>query len=111
PTVVVFPVPLTPTTRITAGRPSTRESASERSRLGAARGGRASRSPPRAAGSDGGERSLARPAANGRLVRGALDLDALPESLDELGGRLHAEVGGDEGVLDLLPGLLVEPAA
>ena len=31
--------------------------------------------------------------------------------LDQLHGGLDAEVGGQEGVLDVLPGLLVEAAA
>src|SRR5690606_37436543 len=42
---------------------------------------------------------------------GAEDLHALPQPLDELLGGLHADVGGEQGVLDLLPGVLVEVLA
>ena len=38
----------------------------------------------------------------------ALDLHPGAQPLDELLGRRDADVGGDQGVLDLLPGVLVE---
>ena len=62
-------------------------------------------------GLDEREQVLAQPAAHGGLVGRAVDLDPGAQRLDELGGGLDAEVGGDEGVLDLLPRLLVELAA
>src|SRR3954471_7707853 len=57
------------------------------------------------------EQVFPQPGADGGLVGRAVDLDPGAERVDELGGGLDPEVGGDEGVLDLLPGLLVEPAA
>src|SRR6478672_5274766 len=62
-------------------------------------------------GLDECEQVLAEPAADGGLVGGAVDLDPGAQRVDELHGRLDAEVRGDEGVLDLLPRLLVELAA
>ncbi len=41
-------------------------------------------------------------------VGDALDLDPGTEALDQLLGRRDADVGGQQGVLDLLPGVLVE---
>ena len=95
PTVVVLPVPLTPTTRMTAGRSPIRLLAMRRSMSGWTSASRSSRSQPRTVASS--------------VV--PVDLDAGAQRVDELGGGLDAEVGGDEGVLDLLPGLLVELAA
>ena len=94
PTVVVLPVPLTPTTRMTAGR------------LDAGRGDRAVH-----ARVDEGEQVGAQPAAHGLLVAGALDLDLGAQRVDQLHRRLDAEVGGQQRVLDVLPRLLVQAAA
>src|SRR6478735_7274034 len=47
PTVVVFPVPLTPTTSTQAGRPSTRDDTIERSMVGSTRASSSARSQPR----------------------------------------------------------------
>ena len=44
------------------------------------------------------------------LVRGVLDLDPGAQLVDQFGRGLDAEVRGEQGVLDLLPGLLVELA-
>ena len=44
-------------------------------------------------------------------VRTALDAQPGPQSLDQLGGRRDPDVGGQQGVLDGLPGVLVEAIA
>ena len=90
--VVVLPVPLTPTTS-TTGR-----------RLLVALGvqgavqGRV----------DQGEQLLAQQGAQFLGGAGAEHLHPGAQPLDELLGRGHADVGGDEDVLDLLPGVLVQ---
>ena len=83
--VVVLPVPLTPTTRMTAGTPGA--GLRGQGRVRAARTARAARpgAPARAATSRAGPARLS------------------TTSMRELG----AEVGGDERLLDLLPGLVV----
>ena len=92
PTVVVLPVPLTPTTSTTAGRPSTRALATRAVERGV----------------DEPQQVLAQPAADRGLVGRALDLDLGPQRCRRARSCLDPEVGGDEGVLDLLPRLLVE---
>ena len=84
PIVVVLPVPFTPTTRITAG---VAPSASVLSPCGAARSATTS--------SSAGDEVV--------LRRGPALLQA-PDDLDR--GR-HADVGGDQRLLDPLPGLVV----
>ena len=83
--VVVLPVPLTPTTRITAGW------------SGSGRGG--------AQATSGRDTSrLAQLRLDSRHRRG---LRAPPGGGDDLDGQPRPEVGGDERLLDLLPGSLV----
>ena len=85
--VVVLPVPLTPTNRITDGAAPS----SKRSRPG----------PGQAIADLGAQRAtrvLAAPAA--------VALEAGARGLDELEGRGSADVGGDERLLDLVPGRL-----
>ena len=84
PIVVVFPVPLTPTTRTTAGGPPS-----------------ASRSCPSTVTSVGDD--LLQPLDELLLAPGL----ALLEALHDLDGRGHAAVGGDQRLLDALPGLVV----
>ncbi len=90
PQVVVLPVPLTPTTSTTAGcRP-----ACWRCRSDAVHGRvRRASAAPRAA--------WPRTSSAGS---GAEDLDLGPQPVDELGGRGDADVGDQQGLLDLLPG-------
>ena len=90
PIVVVLPVPLTPTTRITVG-------SGRRSILS---------SPVRASWASSSARRLReRLAADERALLGlALEL------LDDLGGRRGADVGVDQRLLEALPGVLVEVA-
>ena len=92
--MVVLPVPLTPTTRTTPGWPSLPETCSRRSRSGPTRLTSSSRSTVR-----------------GVAGLGAVDPQPGAQPLDELLGRLDADVGGQQGVLDRLPGVLVEPVA
>ena len=94
PQVVVLPVPLTPTTSTTDGRSPCLARCSVRSMSG-----------PIMADQVGAQQRADR----GRVVR-ARDLDLGAQLLDQLAGRADAHVGGDEGVFDLLPGLLVELA-
>ena len=90
PIVVVLPVPLTPTTRITVG-------SGRRSILS---------SPVRASSASSSARRLvsASPPTSVALLGLALEL------LDDLGGRARADVGVDQRLLEALPGLLVEVA-
>ena len=91
PQVVVLPVPLTPTTAAPRDGP--------RARLPAATGPGPARWPRSA----GPAAATARP-----RVPAAGHLDLGPQLLDQLPGRGDAHVGGDQRVLDLLPGLVVE---
>ncbi len=92
--MVVLPVPLTPTTSTTPGLPSLRSTAQR----------------PVEGGVDEREQLLAEDVAH-RRGRLALDLDPGAQPLDQLLGRAHADVGGEQGVLDLLPGVLVDDVA
>ena len=97
PTVVVLPVPLTPTTRMTAGRPSMRDEAIR----AVHRPGRRGRAAPSSQASTSASLVGAGPSTL-TLVRS--------RSTSSCRGG-DAEVGGEQGVLDLLPRLLVEAAA
>ena len=93
PVVVVLPVPLTPTTSTTAGCcPRRSRSCTVRSRSGA----------------DQGQQFLAQQGA--QFVRGAgtEHLDPLAQPLDEFLGGRDSDVCDEQGLLDLLPGFLVE---
>ena len=92
PTVVVLPAPLTPTTRTTPGSPSCRSVPSVRSRSG-----------PRTAVS-----SPTSSSRSSRARRGGQHHRLGAQPLDDLGGRGDADVGGQEGLLDLLPVVLGE---
>ena len=92
PTVVVLPVPFTPTTITTAGY-SLRSVCRLRSSVGSTSLISSARRMALAfAGS-------AMPSTRS-LVRSAVD---------QLGGRRHAEIGGDQDLLELVPGVLVDP--
>ena len=93
PTVVVLPVPLTPTTSTTAGRPV---DAGARRASGPSRG-RGPRAAPRAA-------SPGRPSGE----RTPWTATSRAEPVDQLGGRAGADVGDEQRLLDLVPGVLVE---
>ena len=80
PIVVVLPVPLTPTTRITAGRACTWRIPGS----------------PRSA-------SISSVSAAPELA----EVGACLEPPHELGGRRHADVGGDQRLLEPLPRLVV----
>ena len=93
--MVVLPVPLTPTTSTTPGLPSRRSTCE----------------PAVQARVDQGEQLLAQD-----VVRAAAP--APPSTRSRVRSRStsswvgrDADVGGDQGVLDLLPGVLVEPVA
>ena len=90
--VVVLPVPLTPTTSTTPGRPSTLSARTRRSIVGSTSAISSSRSM----------------SADLGRVGGALDAHARPQPLDELLRRGDAQVGREEGLLDLVPGVLVD---
>ena len=94
PTVVVLPVPFTPTTRTTPGLAV----------------GAGDLEPPVHGRVDELEQLVAE---HGARVAGllAVDPEAGAEVADELLGRRDADVGGEQGVLDRLPGVLVEPVA
>ena len=95
PHTVVFPVPLTPTTSTTAGRSPCRWTCSVRSMSG-----------PTWASSWLLEQ---RPDLLGVPGAGHLDLGA--QLLDQLPRGRDAHVGGDQRLLDLVPGLVVEVIA
>ena len=60
---------------------------------------------------DEGEQLLSQPVPHGGLVGRPVDGDPRAQRVDELGRRPDAEVGGEEGVLHLLPcGLVQAPA-
>ncbi len=95
PVVVVLPVPLTPTTRITPGRPSAPSSRRARSRVGSTRASSSSRSRARAPATS------ETPSTRVRRCSAATSSCVGPD----------AEVGGEQGLLDLVPGVLVELVA
>ena len=57
------------------------------------------------------EQLLAQQGAHRSVSRDAELLDPGAQPLDELLGRADADVGGEQGLLDLLPGRVVEPVA
>ena len=92
PQAVVLPVPLTPTTRTTAGRSPCG--------CGVQR--------PVQVGPDLGQQVGPQQRPDLGRVAGAGHLDLGAQLLDQLAGRAHAHVRRDQRVLDLLPGLLVQ---
>jgi len=62
-------------------------------------------------GVDQGEQLFAEPHADGGLVPGRLHGDPTAQRLDQGGRRLDTEVGREEGLLDLLPCLVVQMTA
>ena len=94
PTVVVLPAPLTPTTSTTPGLPSAPVTCTRRSMSVPTSSISSSRSTARASG--------VWPPSTRSRVRSLLDQRLR---------RRHADVGGEEGVLDRLPRVLVEAVA
>ena len=92
PTVVVLPAPLTPTTRTTPGSPSCRSV------------------PERAVhvGPEDGDELVDQQLPQVGAARGGQHHRLGAQPLDDLRGRGEADVGGQEGLLDLLPVVLGE---
>ena len=97
--LVVLPVPLTPTTRMTTGLPRRRRSSSPQSR------------PLIAPGLEDGHQLLLEAVAHRLAVLDALFLDALLDVAEDLLRRRDAGVGAEQHLLELVPQLVIDLAA